>query len=93
MKPQVRMTQGVIARRVREVRRELFGENGGPLLADILRLPHRTWINYEAGVLIPGPVILRLIEATGVSPHWLLTGQGPRYITRSGGRGDRRGIA
>ncbi len=93
MKPQVRMRQGVLARRVGEIRRELFGDCGGPLLADILRLPPRTWFNYEAGVAIPATVILRLIEVTGVSPHWLLTGRGPRYTARDGGSGDRVGVA
>ena len=79
MKPQVHISEGVLARRVREIRRELFGEHGGPLLAEMLRLPARTWINYEAGVGIPAPVVLRLIQVTGVSPCWLLSGQGPRY--------------
>lgn len=92
MGPQVRMTQGVLSERVGEVRRELFGEHGGPLLAEILRLPLRTWLNYESGVAIPGPVILRYIEVTGVNPHWLLTGQGPRYLA-SDGVSERRGIA
>jgi hypothetical protein len=79
MKPELNITPGVLARRVREIRRELFGEDGGPRLADVLHLPARTWMNYEAGVAIPAPVILRLIDATGVSPQWLLSGRGPRY--------------
>jgi hypothetical protein len=80
MKPQLSMAQDVLARRVREIRRELYGEDGRPRLADVLQLPVRTWENYEAGVAIPAPVILRFIEATGASPHWLLTGQGPKYL-------------
>ena len=68
-----------LARRVREVRRELFGEHGGPLLAEALRLPHRTWLHYESGVTIPAEVILRFIVATGANPGWLLTGEGDRY--------------
>ena len=67
-----------LARRLREVRLELYGENGGPLLAEVLGLPARTWAHYEAGVTIPGLVILRFIDATRVEPHWLLTGEGER---------------
>jgi hypothetical protein len=40
----------------------------------------RTWTNYERGVTIPAEVILKLIDATGVSPGWLLTGRGDRYL-------------
>jgi hypothetical protein len=65
-----------LARRIREIRVEQFGECGGTLLAEILGLPERTWHNYESGVTIPALVILRFIEATGADPHWLLTGQG-----------------
>ena len=68
-----------LAGRVRQVRLESFGEHGGPLLAEALRLPYRTWANYEAGVTIPATVILRFIAVTEVCPHWLLTGEGPKY--------------
>lgn len=70
----------VIAGRVRAIRDELYGEDGGPRLAEALGLPFRTWSNYEAGVTIPGEVLLSFIEITGVSPHWLLTGEGHRYL-------------
>ena len=60
----------------REIRVQRFGEGGGPLLAEILGLPERTWHNDESGVTIPALVILRFIEATGANPRWLLTGQG-----------------
>jgi hypothetical protein len=68
-----------LARRVREIREEVFGENGAPLLADILHLPLRTWMHYEAGCTIPAHVILGFIEATHAEPHWLLTGNGDKY--------------
>ena len=71
-----------LASRVREIREELFGEHGGPLLADALRLPYRTWANYEAGCTIPAQVILRFIEFTRTDPHWLLTGEGEKYLSR-----------
>ena len=71
-------TQG-LAQRVREIRVERFGEDGGPLLAETLGLPERTWHNYESGVTIPALVILRFVELTGVSPRWLRTGKGDKY--------------
>ena len=77
-----RATKG-LAERVRLIRVERFGEGGGPLLAETLGLPERTWQNYESGVTIPALVILRFVELTGVSPRWLRTGKGDRY-------GDRR---
>ncbi len=67
-----------LAGRLRDVRLAMYGEDGGPLLAETLGLPARTWANYESGVTIPGLVILRFIEVTGVEPHWLLTGEGLR---------------
>ena len=74
-----------LARRVREIREELFGENGAPLLAATLDLPLRTWTHYENGCMIPANVILRFIEVTAASPHWLLTGEGDRYLLTSAG--------
>ena len=71
-----------LASRVREVREELFGAHGGPLLAEALRIPYRTWANYEAGCTIPAQVILRFIECTHADPHWLLTGDGEKYVSR-----------
>lgn len=64
---------------------DLYGEDGGPTLAEALDLPSRTWANYEMGVTVPAPVVLLLIELTGVCPHWLLTGEPPHY--RPAGRG------
>ncbi len=73
-----------LARRVREVREELFGQNGGPLLAESLQLPFRTWHNYESGCTIPATTILRFIEVTGANPQWLLTGEGEKFRTNAG---------
>ncbi len=70
-----------LGRRIREIRQELFGESGGPELAEALGLSAETWANYECGVVIPAPVILGFIELTGADPHWLFTGQGERYTT------------
>jgi hypothetical protein len=81
----------VVAARVREIRRELYGEWGAPMLAEDLDLPTRTWLNYESGVVIPATVILRFLDFTGANPRWLLTGQGDRYATapRDEGRAPR----
>ncbi|QEH34137.1 hypothetical protein OJF2_26720 [Aquisphaera giovannonii] len=68
-----------LARRVREIREDLYGEHGGPLMAEALQIPFRTWLNYENGCTIPAPSILRFIEHTQANPHWLLTGRGPKY--------------
>jgi hypothetical protein len=82
----LRVRQADLAQRVREVREDLYGEHGAQFLADALELPVRTWINYEQGVTIPAEIILKLIHATGVSPRWLLTGQGPKYPARGPSR-------
>jgi hypothetical protein len=68
-----------LARRVREIREDLYGEHGGPLMADALQIPFRTWLNYENGCTIPAPSILRFIEVTRANPRWLLTGRGPKF--------------
>lgn len=74
--------QADLAQRVREVREDLYGEHGAQFLADGIGLPLRTWANYERGVTIPAEIILMLIDETGVSPRWLLTGRGPKYGRR-----------
>jgi DNA-binding transcriptional regulator YiaG len=71
-----------LARRFREIRQELYGEHGGPLLAGALGVPFRTVLNYEDGCTIPAQAILRFIEVTNAHPHWLLTGEGDRYLDR-----------
>jgi hypothetical protein len=82
----------VLAHRLRAVRLDRYGDHGGPLLAEELGIPARSWVRYESGVRIPGLVLLRFIEVTDVEPHWLLTGEGRKYRDRSptstGGRTD-----
>jgi hypothetical protein len=75
-----------LARRVREIREELYGENGGPILAEALDLPFRTWHTYEGGGTIPAHSLLRFIEITHAHPHWLLTGEGDKYVSLGLGR-------
>ena len=72
-----------LAERIREVRRELYGEHGGPLLAEALKLPYRTWSSYEGGTTIPAPILLRFIELTSVDWSWLLTGVGDKFTRPS----------
>ncbi len=71
----------VLARRVREIRLDSYGELGAPMLAKDLGLPTRTWLNYESGVIIPATVILQFLRVTGANPGWLLTGGGERYAS------------
>ena len=68
-----------LARRVLQVRIDCFGEHGAEELAGALGIPARTWLNYEAGVVMPAEFLLRLIALTHANPEWLLTGQGERY--------------
>lgn len=70
-----------LAFRVRTIREELFGQHGGPVLAESLQIPFRTWHNYESGCTIPATTILRFIEITGANPRWLLTGEGEKFLT------------
>ncbi len=69
-----------VARRIRDIREELYGAHGGPLLAEALDIPFRKWSGYESGAPIPGQLILQFIQLTGVDSHWLLTGEGRKYV-------------
>jgi hypothetical protein len=77
-----------LASRLREVRIELYGEHGAPLLAKALEIPIRTWARYESGITIPGLVLLRFVAATGVESYWLLSGEGRKYRPGSSRSGD-----
>jgi hypothetical protein len=76
---EVRSNHLDLAGRVRQIRRDLYGESGGPVLAEALGVPARTWRNYESGVIIPATVLLRFLGVTGADPAWLLTGEGDAY--------------
>ena len=77
-----------LASRLREVRLDLYGEHGAPLLAKALRIPTRTLAHYESGITIPGSVLLRFVAATCVESYWLLTGEGRKYRPGSWRSGD-----
>jgi hypothetical protein len=72
-----------IARRLREIRQEIFGDKGGPELARRLDLPVRTWYGYETGVTVPAEVLLGFIEQTGTNPMFVLAGERPNYQSRA----------
>lgn len=85
--PKVRLNiKASLAKRLREVRQELFGEHGGPELSRRLGLPARTWYNYESGVTVPAEILLGFIDQTGTNPDWLLNGNGPKYLKLVGER-------
>jgi hypothetical protein len=67
------------AGRLRQVRGETFRDGVFAALATSLGVPVRTWLNYVAGVNVPGPTLLRFIELTDGCPPWLLSGRGERY--------------
>ncbi len=75
-----REARSKFARRIRQIRLISYGQHGGPTLAEELSLPSGTWQNYEDGVTMPGFVLLKFIQATGVCPGWLLTGDGPKFM-------------
>jgi hypothetical protein len=68
-----------LGERLRAVREDIRAENGVQLLSERLNVPARTWMNYEAGVVVPAEVVLRLITLADVNPYWLLTGEGQKY--------------
>ncbi len=62
--------------RLRQIRRQVYGEQGIPVLAEALEIPEGTWENFEAGVTIPTPIIIQFLALTGIDLHWLLTSDG-----------------
>jgi len=83
----VKLLRTGLAERICEVRADFYGESGAQFLADALGISLETWTNYERGVTIPAVVVLKLIDITMASPHWLLTGKGSKYLDgRSNGR-------
>ena len=68
-----------LGERLCQVRLAWHGEHGGPTLARALGIPARTWANYEAGVVMPGQLLLAFLVLTDVEPRWLLRGEGEKY--------------
>jgi hypothetical protein len=78
-----RRQQLELADRLREIREDVCGEHGGRVLADALKIPTQTWLGYESGVGVPVKILLELMVMARVDHHWLLTGQGQKYVDRS----------
>jgi hypothetical protein len=76
-----------IARRIRQIREELYGENGIEVIAKTLDVPVRTWLNFEQGVMMPADILLEFLVVAGLDPNWLLTGEGERLIGADQPRG------
>ncbi len=75
--------------RLRQIRREVYGEEGITQLAQALGVPPRTWENYEAGVTLPDLILLEFVCLTGVDVHWLAKGEeggvlGASQVSRRG---------
>jgi hypothetical protein len=68
-----------LGERLREVREDLYGQDGSQFLADALGIPTLTWLNYESGVSVPAEIVLRLQVFASVNAGWLLTGDGEKY--------------
>jgi hypothetical protein len=75
-----------LSHRIHTVRLQLYGECGGPILAQLLGIPQRRLTRIEAGGPIPAEILLKLIDVTGVNPGWLLSGEGERYGRPACGR-------
>jgi transcriptional regulator with XRE-family HTH domain len=76
-----RATVAAIGGRLRLLR-AAFAKHVGPTRISLdlprrLGISHRSWLNWEQGVSIPGEVLLLVVVATGVRPAWLLSGDGP----------------
>src|SRR5262245_7991224 len=73
----------LLAKRLKQVRSDLYGEDGAPELAGLLGIPVRTWHNSWSGITLRAEVILRFIALTSVNPSWLLDGEGEKYRGRA----------
>jgi hypothetical protein len=67
-----------LADRIREIRLDLYREDGLESLARTMEVPVQTWRNYERGITMPAHVLLEFVVLTRVDPVWLLTGEGDR---------------
>ena len=79
--PSLGCTASDLAPRLAILRTDLYGTAGVGAIARSMGLPAGTWANYEAGVTIPGAILLQLLVLTSAEPRWLLAGLGPRYRT------------
>ena len=82
---QKRVERAAIGERLKMLRRAIYGGRGSAQVAGETDLAHRlgtqtrTLLNWEGGQAMPIETTLRLISITGVSPAWLLTGEGRMF--------------
>ena len=65
--------------RIRAIRIDRFGDDGAPLLANLMGISECKLTSMETHGPIPGHLVLAFIEVTDASPGWLLTGAGEWY--------------
>jgi hypothetical protein len=75
--PLTRLTRNALSHRARQLRIEWEGNCGASRFAKRVGVAVRAWNYYEKGRIIPGVVILKLIEHTNVEPMWFFHGRGP----------------
>jgi hypothetical protein len=76
---QTNPVQSSVCKRLKEIRKGLFGVHGGPELARQLGVSASAWAGYEVGGNMPDAVAKAFLAVTGCSPIWLLTGEGPQF--------------
>ncbi len=70
-----------IARRLREIREELFGPKGQAEMARFLSVSPESYRQYEtARVRLPNRITTLLCEKKKISPVWVLTGKGSKFL-------------
>jgi hypothetical protein len=79
-----RLWNRAFGRRLRALRLAIHGghgghANGGVAMAATIGVSARSLYGWELGSTMPGEVFLRLLDETGASPGWFLTGDGPMF--------------
>ena len=67
-----------LADRLREIRRDLYGEDGLENPRPRLGVPAQTWRNYVTGHNHTRRGAVEFVALTETDPQWLLTGEGER---------------
>ncbi|MCD4657368.1 MAG: helix-turn-helix domain-containing protein [Planctomycetes bacterium] len=70
------------AKRLLELRRQLFGDRGQRHFANYLGIPQSSLGKYEKSVSPNIQTIERIINKTGCNPNWLLLGEGRMFDNR-----------
>jgi len=78
--PEKLLERNAIAERLRAVRVTRCGDRGMVHFARDLDVHAETWRNCERVGALTADMLVRVIRLTGVSPLWVLTGEGPMLI-------------